>query len=74
MSTYKEEVFDAIRKRNWVSSETIKEVGGSDGLRRLGELREEGYDIKDRRTSEGTKEFRLVSHKKVFGSYQDYQF
>lgn len=68
--TYKQEVFDVIRKRNWVPSEVIKDVGGMDGLRRLGELREDGCEIKSRRTTNGTNEYRLVA--KPFKNYEGF--
>lgn len=60
-TTYKEAVYNVIKRRNWVSSDTIKAVGGADGLRRLGELREAGFEIKTRRTANGTNEYRLVA-------------
>jgi hypothetical protein len=67
--TYKQDVFETIRKRNWVPSEVIKGVGGTDGLRRLGELREDGCEIKTRKTQNGTHEYRLISRPYGYEGY-----
>lgn len=56
--TNKESVFQLLRPRHWISGADIEAAGG---LRRLRELRAEGYEIKSRRTASGPHEYRLVS-------------
>lgn len=49
--TRKEAVFSTMKTHRWVPGYalTLPEVGGSEGLRRLRELRAEGYPIKQRK-------------------------
>jgi hypothetical protein len=61
-ATYKDAVFGVLRSRRWTPAETIQEVGGADGLRRLREIRSEGFEIKMRPAADGSRnEYRLVS-------------
>lgn len=60
--TVKETVFDILRSRRWITSVTIEDTAGPSGLRRLRELRSEGYEIKSRRGEDGF-EYRLTSSK-----------
>lgn len=72
--TYKEAVFALLRPRRWTHAYEIAEVGGADGLRRLRELRAEGYKIKRRASAEypGTFEYRLVSTTPEHNPYSNY--
>ena len=59
--TQKEAVYNIIKSRKWTPGDMIKNAGGGrDGLRRLRELRAEGYEIK-RRNRLGQNEYRMVS-------------
>lgn len=62
-TTARERVYDVLRSRRWTPgfALTEPEVGGSEGLRRLRELRAQGFEIK-RRKIEGSNafEYRLV--------------
>lgn len=63
MSTAKERVLALMKDREWYPGHVIAspEVGGSEGLRRLRELRADGYDIERRRTPNGTtNDYRLI--------------
>jgi hypothetical protein len=55
----KQATVDAIKSRRWVAGYEIEDQGGD--LRRLRELRAQGYDIKKRRTEYGDYEYRMVS-------------
>lgn len=61
--TAKQATIDAIKRRTWVSGRQIVAQGGD--LRRLRELRAEGWDIKRRGNSSTGFEYRLVSRPKV---------
>lgn len=63
--TRKQRVFNVLKSLKWIPGYelTTVEVGGTEGLRRVRELRAEGYNIKVRRTDEGTFEYRMVSSK-----------
>lgn len=61
--TRKDRVLNALRPRRWVPGHelTKPDIGGSEGLRRVRELRSEGYEIKMRRQpGKQTHEYRLV--------------
>lgn len=62
-ATARERVYNVLRSRRWTPGFDITspDVGGSEGLRRLRELRAQGYDIKTRKI-EGSNafEYRLV--------------
>lgn len=59
--TFKEAVHAILRSRRWTPATDIQAVGGADGLRRLRELRADGYGIKSRTATQGGFEYRLVS-------------
>lgn len=62
--TRKERVFSLMRSLRWTPGYRITDpdVGGSEGLRRLRELRDEGYEFKMRKmTNSDAYEYRLVS-------------
>lgn len=62
-STARERVYNALRSRRWTPgfALTTPEVGGSEGLRRLRELRAEGFEIKSRRMNDSNAfEYRLI--------------
>lgn len=62
MSTTKEAVEKLLRPRRWVSTYDLEAIGGQSALRRLRELRQDGYEIKKRKAHEGgAYEYRLVS-------------
>jgi hypothetical protein len=65
-TTYKQRVLALLKPRRWTSSFDIQGVGGLDGLRRVRELRADGYEIKRRpdATDPGQYEYRLVSSPK----------
>lgn len=66
--TRKQRVYAALKSRRWTPGFelTTPEVGGSEGLRRLRELRADGYDIKVRRSTDGDYfEYRLVGKVKA---------
>lgn len=67
MKSRKQMVYDALKSRKWTAGYalTAPSVGGSEGLRRLRELREDGYEIKSRRI-DGSQahEYRLVGRVK----------
>jgi hypothetical protein len=56
--TRRELVLDALRAAEWVDTATLssKEVGGTEGLRRLRELRNAGFVI-DKRRKKGSDQF-----------------
>lgn len=58
MQTRKQAVLAALRPRRWTPGHalTTPEVGGSEGLRRVRELRADGFDIKSRQI-EGSSAF-----------------
>lgn len=61
--TRKQRVYNALKSRRWTPGFelTTPEVGGTEGLRRLRELRADGYEIKSRRMAGSTAfEYRLV--------------
>lgn len=62
-STTRERVYNILKTRRWTPGYELTKpgTGGSEGLRRLRELRAQGYDIKSRRI-EGSNafEYRLV--------------
>lgn len=65
--TRKQRVYDALKSRKWTPGYelTHPSVGGTEGLRRLRELREEGFDIKKRpMAGSAAYEYRLVGRKK----------
>lgn len=57
-------VYNVLKDGEWHDGPelTHPEVGGSEGLRRLRELREKGYTIEMRRKAKGrtTRQYRLV--------------
>lgn len=57
-TTARERVYNALRSRRWTPGFdlTSPEVGGSEGLRRVRELRAQGFEIKTRRI-EGSNAF-----------------
>ncbi len=56
-NTYREAVLAELSSRRWKNSADIQEVGGADGLRRLRELRAEGYEFKSRPSATGPGKF-----------------
>lgn len=66
--TRKEAVFNMLRSRRWTPGYELTQpnVGGTEGLRRLRELRSEGFEIKSRpMVGSNAYEYRLVSTKPV---------
>lgn len=62
-TTARERVYNALKSRHWTPGFelTKPEVGGSEGLRRLRELRAQGFDIKRRKiTGSNAFEYRLA--------------
>lgn len=62
-TTARERVYNLLRSRRWTAGYDITspQVGGSEGLRRLRELRSQGWEIKSRRMEHGNShEYRLV--------------
>lgn len=62
-TTARQRVYNALKSRRWTPGYelTTPEVGGSEGLRRLRELRAEGFEIKTRRMENSNAfEYRLV--------------
>jgi hypothetical protein len=59
--TFKEAVHAVLRSRRWTPATDIEAVGGADGLRRMRELRADGYEIKSRIAPSGYSEYRMVS-------------
>lgn len=58
--TQKEAVYSILKSRRWIPASEIMAVAGSEsGLRRTRELRQDGYEIRTRRTN-GEFEYRLV--------------
>lgn len=57
--TSKEIVYTMLRPRRWVHGSDLEMTAGAGALRRLRELRDD-FNIKKRRTSNGTFEYRLV--------------
>lgn len=58
--TQKESVYNILKSRRWIPAGDINNVAGSEsGVRRARELRQDGYEIKTRR-SDGETEYRLV--------------
>lgn len=65
-TTARERVLAILKSRRWTPGFTLTTpaAGGSEGLRRLRELRAQGYDIKRRKIEGSTAyEYRLVGHK-----------
>lgn len=58
--TIKQSVEKLIRSRRWISSDEIREIGGTSALRRLRELRADGYEIATRR-QDGTYQYRMTA-------------
>jgi hypothetical protein len=61
--TSKEITYKALKPRKWIAGYDLEAQGGS--LRRLRELREDGYEIKSRRIpGEQAFEYRMVGRSK----------
>lgn len=59
--TRKELVLKLLQSREWTSTMEINEVGGSEGTKRVRELRAQGYPILTRPREKGSQwEYRLV--------------
>jgi hypothetical protein len=61
--TKKQAVYNVLKSRRWTPGWelTAPDVGGSEGLRRLRELRADGFEIRSRRIEGSTAfEYRLV--------------
>lgn len=53
-----------LRPRHWVNKYTLEVEAGASALRRLRELRDEGYEIKMRKAADGISyDYRLVGRK-----------
>ena len=57
--TKKEAVYNILKSRRWITRDELVGAAGESGLRRARELREDGYEIKTRRSADGY-EYRLV--------------
>lgn len=60
VTTKKQLVYEALKGRRWLSGYDIEGMTGDFGLRRLRELREDGYIIKSRRKENGEYEYRMT--------------
>lgn len=61
MNTTKESVEKLLRPRRWVSTYEVEALGGQSALRRLRELRQQGFEIKKRKGDGNQYEYRLVA-------------
>lgn len=62
-TTARERVYNILKARRWTPGYelTTPEVGGSEGLRRMRELRSQGWEIQSRRMEDSNAyEYRLV--------------
>lgn len=57
LKTNREKVKNLMMDNQWHPATEIREVGGSEGLRRLRELRKDGYVVTKRRIKEGGGSF-----------------
>jgi hypothetical protein len=64
--TGKDIVFKMLKSRRWISGEALEAEAGAGALRRVREFRAEGYDIRKRRTSSGSYEYRMTKATLVF--------
>lgn len=64
-STARERVYNILKSRRWTPGYelTAPGVGGSEGLRRLRELRADGFEIKSRKIENSNAfEYRLIGN------------
>jgi len=64
----RERVLELLSSGNWVSTVEINEIGGTDGTRRLRELRSLGFNIEKRKIDSRYYQYRLLPGEVIINS------